>query len=332
MPRLSPAALGAGLAFSLGGCLVAGVQFGVAELSTGDVLRALVGRGSELNHDIVVGLRLPRVIMAALVGGGLAVSGASFQSLLRNPLAEPYILGVSGGAAFGAVGVLALGWAANDSWVLPGAAFAGAATALLLVFCVASAFRAVMDVRVLLLSGVVIAAFFGALVALVLSLSRADTVQAAVWWMMGSVASASWNNVIPVAGYTIPAVLALMIFARPMNLLAIGEETAYYLGARVEAVKRAVLLLAALIAASGVAFAGVIGFVGLVVPHAVRMVVGSDNQPLLPLVFLAGAAFLVLADLLARTVIAPTEIPIGVVTALVGVPAFLVLLRRTAAR
>ena len=150
-------------------------------------------------------------------------------------------------------------------------------------------------------------------------------------WMMGSISGATWQNVMLVAAYTVPAVLVLVALSRPMNLLAIGEETAHYLGTGVEGVKRAVLLLAALITASGVAFVGVIGFVGLVVPHAIRLLAGSDNRALLPLAFLAGANFLVLADLLSRTVIAPTEIPIGVVTAVVGVPVFLMLLRRSTA-
>jgi iron complex transport system permease protein len=180
---------------------------------------------------------------------------------------------------------------------------------------------------VLLLAGVVVGAFFTAIMALVLSLSDAPTVRSAVLWMMGSLAGAEWRSVWIAAAYTLPACVLLVGLARPLNLLAIGEETAAYLGADVERVKRVAFATASLVTAAGVAVAGVIGFVGLVVPHAVRLAIGSDHRALLPLSFLGGAAFLVLADLVARVALAPGEIPIGVVTALTGVPVFLVLLR-----
>ncbi|MEX2470664.1 MAG: iron chelate uptake ABC transporter family permease subunit, partial [Gemmatimonadota bacterium] len=225
--------------------------------------------------------------------------------------------------------VLAFGWVAAGSWALPLAAFVGALVAIVLVFRVATATGRAMDVRVLLLAGVVVAAFFSACIAFILAISPARTVQSAVLWIMGSLAGATWRSVLLTAVYTTPAVLLLIAMARPLNLLAIGEETAHHLGADVERVKRISLVVAALITASGVAVAGVIGFVGLVVPHAVRLVVGSDHRALLPLSFLAGAAFLTLADLGARLALAPTEIPIGVITAFVGVPFFLVLLRRS---
>lgn len=313
------------LAFSV----VAGVRLGSVPLTNAEVFAALGGGGDATSRDIVLGLRLPRVLLGILVGGGLAMAGATFQALLRNPLAEPYILGISGGASVGAVLVLAFGWAATGSWALPLAAFAGAITAIVMVFGVATATGRAMDVRVLLLAGVVVAAFFSACITLILSISPARTVQSAVLWIMGSLAAASWQNVTLTAAYTTPAVIVLLGFARPLNLMAIGEETAAYLGTDVEWVKRAALLIAALITASGVAVAGVIGFVGLVVPHAVRLLVGSDHRALLPLSFLAGGAFLTLADLVARLALAPTEIPIGVITAFVGVPFFLMLLRRS---
>jgi iron complex transport system permease protein len=176
-----------------------------------------------------------------------------------------------------------------------------------------------------------VAAFFSACVAFILSVSPARTVQSAVLWIMGSLAAASWQAVWLTAAYTLPAALLLIGLARPLNLMAIGEETAHYLGADVEGVKRVSLVVAALVTASGVAVAGVIGFVGLVVPHAIRILIGSDHRALLPLSFLAGGVFLALADLVARLVLAPTEIPIGVITAFVGVPFFLVLLRRNVA-
>ncbi len=308
--------------------VVAGVRFGTTPLTTGEVLAVLRGGGDPLARDIVLLLRLPRVFLGVLVGGGLAIAGATFQALLRNPLAEPYILGISGGASVGAVLVLAFGWAAAGSWALPIAAFAGALAAIAMVFGVATSTGRAMDVRALLLAGVVVAAFFSAVITLILSVSPARTVQSAVLWIMGSLAFANWRSVVLTAAYTLPAVICLMALSRSLNLMAIGEETATYLGADVERVKRISLLVAALITASGVSVAGVIGFVGLIVPHAVRLLAGSDHRTLLPLSFLAGGTFLTLADLCARMVLPPTEVPIGVITAFVGVPAFLVLLRR----
>ena len=305
------------------------IRFGAVPIPTGDVLASVLGGETGVRRDIIIDIRLPRVLLGALVGGGLALAGATFQALLRNPLAEPYILGISGGASFGAVAVIAAGSAAVAPELLPVAAFLGAAVALGLVFAVAAAARTAIDVRVLLLAGVAVASFFGAMVAFVLAISPSGTVQAAILWMMGSLAGATWPMVGLVAAYTLPCMIALMALSRSMNVMAIGEETAYYLGTRVRGVKRATLVLASLITASGVAFVGVIGFVGLIVPHAVRLVAGSDHRVLLPFSFLSGATFLILADLLSRTVLAPREIPIGVVTALVGVPVFLVLLRRS---
>jgi len=321
--------LGAALLAALVISVVLGVRFGPVHLTTGEVLTALAGGGPEWQRQIVVELRLPRMLLGALVGGGLALAGATFQALLRNPLAEPYILGISGGASVGAVLVLALGLAGATSWTLPLAALAGALLAIILVFRVATASGRTLDVRVLLLAGVVVAAFFSACIAFILSVSEARTVQGAVLWIMGSLAGASWASVAVAAAYTLPATALLLTLARPLNLMAIGEETAHYLGADVEKVKRMALALAALLTAAGVAVAGVIGFVGLVVPHAIRLLVGSDHRALLPLSFLGGATFLVLSDIVAQVVLAPTQVPVGVITAFVGVPLFLVLLRRS---
>lgn len=317
----------------LAGAAVTGVllsvRFGAVPLTSAEVLRALVDPEASTARYIVTELRLPRALLGLLVGGGLALSGAVFQALLRNPLAEPYILGISGGAALGAVLVLALGLTVAGSWALPAAAFAGALLAIALVFRVAAAADRRVDVRVLLLAGVVVGAFFSACIAFVLSVSDAPTVRSAVLWMMGSLAGADWKSVLVVATYTLPAAVVLMGLSRALNLMAIGEETAGYLGTDVERVKRLAFGIASLIAAAGVAVAGVIGFVGLIIPHAVRLLTGSDHRFLLPLSFLAGASFLTLADVLARVLLAPTEIPIGVITAFAGVPLFLVLLRRS---
>jgi iron complex transport system permease protein len=307
------------------------VRFGAVSLTTADVWGALRGADTPAAR-IVLDFRMPRAILALVVGGGLAMAGATFQALLRNPLAEPYILGISGGSGAGAVTVLALGLTTTGSWILPLSAFGGALLAVALVFAVAAAANRRLDVRVLLLAGVVVGAFFTAVIALVLSVSEAETVRSAVLWMMGSLAGAQWRDVVVAFGYTLPACLVLLALARPLNLMAVGEETAGYLGTEVERVKRVAYTVASLVTAAGVAVAGIIGFVGLVVPHAVRLLVGSDYRVLLPLSFVAGAAFLALADLAARLALAPAEIPIGAVTALVGVPFFLVLLRRSVGR
>jgi iron complex transport system permease protein len=310
--------------------LVLATRIGTVPISTAEILALLNPDGGDPTvRFIILELRLPRAILGLLVGGGLAMAGAVFQALLRNPLAEPYILGISGGAAAGAVLVLVLGVAGAASWFLPGAAFGGALLAIVLVFGVATSARRQLDVRVLLLSGVVVGAFFAAVIALILALSDAPTMRGAILWMMGSLSGASWRIVGIVALYTVPTALILLSLARPLNLMAIGEETAGYLGTDVERTKRLAYGLASLLAAAGVAFVGVIGFVGLVVPHAVRLLIGPDHRALLPLSAVAGGIFLVMADLGARTLLAPGEIPIGVITAFVGVPFFLLLLRRS---
>jgi iron complex transport system permease protein len=306
-----------------------GVRFGSVHLTTGEFVSALLGGGSEAHREIIFDFRLPRVFLALLVGGGLALAGSVFQGLLRNPLAEPFILGISGGAAAGAVLVIAIGVVAGGSAVLPAAAFGGALLAILMVFGVAAAADRRMDVRVLLLAGVVVGSFFSAVIAFILSLSEARAVRSAIVWMMGSLAGADWSNVAVVASYTLPAALVLLGLARALNLMAIGEETAAYLGANVERIKRIAYLVASLMTAAGVSVVGVIGFVGLIVPHGIRLLIGSDQRILLPLSFLAGAVFLCLADLFARVALAPIEIPIGVITAFLGVPLFLALLRRS---
>jgi iron complex transport system permease protein len=317
------------LVLAAAAALVIAVRFGSQPLGTRAVMSVLMGGGSEIDRTIVLDFRLPRAFLAILVGGGLAVAGTTFQALLRNPLAEPYILGVSGGSAAGALSVIALGFGGGAQWALPVASFAGALLALTLVFRVASATGQRVDMRVLLLAGVVVGAFFMALVAFLLSVAPPENVRSAILWMMGSIAGASWSTVWTVAAYTLPATAFLLLLARPLNALSIGEETAAYLGTDVERVKLIGLVVASLITAAGVAMAGIIGFVGLIVPHGVRLLVGSDHRAVLPLSFLAGATFLTLADVLARTVRPPTEIPIGVVTAIAGVPLFLMLLRRS---
>lgn len=312
-----------------GGVLLS-VTAGAAPLPLSDVLAALTGRGDATTRAIVLDLRLARAATAVLAGGGLGLAGAVFQALLRNPLAEPYVLGVSAGAAVGALGALVLGFGVRVPALVPAAALVGAATTVALVLRIALGVGRALDTRVLLLAGVVMGAFLNAVILLLLTFADLETFRSAVFWMMGSLAGASWGTTALVGAYVLPACLVLARLARSLDFVALGEETAFHLGAPVERVKLTAYVVASLLVAAAVAFCGVIGFVGLVVPHALRMLWGSDHRLLLPGVFLAGGAFLLVADTAARTVAAPAELPVGVVTALVGVPLFLVLLTRTA--
>ena len=316
------------LALLLAVAIVAAVRLGAVPLDTATLLDALAGRGDATIVTIVRELRLPRALQAALVGAALAASGATFQALLRNPLAEPYILGVSSGAAAGAVATVVTGWAARVVWALPVAAFAGAVLAMLLVLRIALGVGRMLDTRVLLLAGVVVSSFLVAAIWLALTFADAEATRSAIFWMMGSHAGASWGSVAILAACLGPALVVLLALARPLDLLAIGEPTAAYLGTSVERTKLLAYATATLLTAASVSVSGTIGFVGLVVPHVVRLLWGSDTRALLPSAALLGAVFLVGADTLARTLAGATELPIGVVTAFVGVPIFVWLLRR----
>jgi iron complex transport system permease protein len=318
------------LAVLLVGAAVFAISVGAAGLPLRDVLAVLSGGGDAVSRTIVVDLRLPRIVLAIVAGGGLAVAGAVFQALLRNPLAEPYILGVAGGAAVGAVAVLTLGLSAIPGAV-PLAALAGAIGAILLVLRIAVRVGRALDTRVLLLAGVVVGAFFNAVILLLLTMADVESFRSAVFWMMGSLAGSNWRATALLALYVLPAIAVLLALARPLNLLAIGEETALFLGTRVQRVKLVAYFTASLLVAAAVAACGVIGFIGLIVPHAVRLLWGSDHRLLLPASALGGAAFLLMADTAARTIASPAELPVGVITALVGVPLFVLLLRRSPA-
>ena len=312
--------------------LIAGaisLSLGASGLGPGDLWRTLTGTADPATETILLRLRLPRAVVAALVGGALGLSGCTFQALLRNPLAEPYVLGVSGGAAVGAVCVFVTGVAVALPWTLPLGAFLGAVGAMALVLAIARrASRGGMDTRVLILSGVIAGAFFNAIILLLLSLADLESFRSAIFWMMGNLSAADWEKAGLLAVFLVPAAAVVLSLARAFNLLSRGEEVAYYLGASVQRVKLMAYLAASLMVAASVAAVGVIGFVGLIVPHAVRLAWGNDHRLLLPASFLAGSAFLLLADTLARVVVAPAELPTGVVTAVAGVPFFVVLLMR----
>ena len=310
---------------------VVSIATGASGLPLSVVVDVLLGGGDDIQRSIVLDLRLPRIVTGLIAGGALAVSGATFQALLRNPLAEPYILGVAGGAAVCAVGFIVLVGAAAAEALLPAAAFIGALLAIGLVLRLASRVGRPLDSRVLLLSGVMVSAFFNAIILMLLTFADVESFRSAIFWMMGSLAAASWRTALLMLVYVVPAMIVLLALARSFNLLAAGEDIALYLGVSVQRVKIIAYLVASLIVAATVATCGVVGFVGLVVPHAIRLVWGGDHRFLLPASFVAGGGFLLIADTLARTIVSPTELPVGVVTALIGVPIFIVLLRKNTA-
>ena len=313
----------------LGGLLVGAavavlLSLRVGELQVGfaDVLAALFRPGEGQASTIIRELRLPRALAAFACGGLLATAGALMQVLLRNPLADPYILGISGGAAVGALGAMVLG--AAVFWV-DVSAFAGALAAMLLVFGLAHGDGSWTQTR-LLLTGVIVAAGCGAAVSLMLALAPDTRVMSMLFWMMGDASAASrpW----PALAVLALALVAVMPFARDLNVLARGELVARALGVRVGHLRIALYVLASLLTATAVTLVGSVGFVGLVVPHLVRLALGNDQRVLIPAAALAGGTLLTLADTAARTVMAPQQLPVGVLTALIGVPVFLFLLSR----
>ncbi len=317
------------LAVALAAAVLIATATGSTSIPPSEVWTALVGGAEPATRAIVWELRLPRALLAALVGGALALAGAVFQALLRNPLAEPYVLGVSGGAAVGAVLAIVTGTTVlSRTWTVPLGAFAGALLAIWLVLRIASAVGPTLNARVFILAGVVVAAFFNAVILLLLALADVESFRSAMFWMMGSLSGSSWAGVGVLAAFVGIGCLVLVPMARPLNLLAVGDETASYLGLNVQAAQRTAYLLTSLLVAATVSVSGVIGFVGLIVPHAVRYTWGNDHRLLLPASLLAGGAFLTLTDALTRTVGGPVELPTGVITALIGVPLFVWLLIR----
>ena len=294
-----------------------------------DVVGVFRGRASDVDREIFLAIRLPRVLAGALTGAALAASGVAFQALLRNPLADPYLLGISGGGSLGAVlAIVAFG--AGATAVLPlriAAALIGCLAALGLVFFIATRGGPLRPAS-LLLAGVVVNAFFLAGLACVQFVATPNQAQAILRWMLGGLDAGGRSEVIALA-VVVPALLVVLMRLTPsLHALLFGEETARHLGVDLDRVRRNTFLVASALTAASVAVAGPIGFVGLVIPHAVRLVTGADPRVLLPASALAGAAFLPLADAFARTWLAPRELPVGVVTALLGAPAFLLLVAR----
>ncbi len=306
--------------------LVLGVALGAVPLPVGDVVSALAGQGNASTMSIVRDLRLPRVLLAAVVGAGLAMSGGALQGTLRNPLAEPYLLGVSGGAAVGAVAAMAAGLVSPT--VITAAAFGGAAISTLIVTALARTVGGSGDTRLLLMAGVVVGAFANAAILVALADAPPERLRGALWWMMGSAADASWGAVARSTAAVLLLGGVLVWRARELDVLALGSEPAAALGVDVDRASQRTFLVASWLAAATVAAAGLVGFVGLVVPNLARALGARQHRPMMLLSALYGAVLLVAADLLARTLRAPAELPLGAVTALVGVPFFLSRLRK----
>ncbi|MFI8435937.1 FecCD family ABC transporter permease [Streptomyces sp. NPDC079020] len=329
--RLRCALVLGALAVVLGAAVLAALALGSVRIPPGQVLDILTGRaGPSPFRTIVLDVRLPRVLLGVVVGAGLAVVGTVLQALVRNPLADPFLLGVSSGASTGAVLVIVLGVGAGlaTTVTIPAAAFAGALASLLLVYTLARGGSGLTTNR-LVLAGVAVSYILSALTSLILVTSaRADHLQEVLYWTLGGLGAARWDMLALPSAVLVAGTALLLTLARPLDLLLVGEEGATVLGLDTARFRAGVFVLASLLTGALVAYSGAIGFVGLMVPHMARMAVGAGHRALLPVAALGGAVFLVLADLAARTVAAPQDIPVGVLTALTGGPFFLWMLRR----
>jgi iron complex transport system permease protein len=321
----------------LAACLL-GLSSGAVTVPVGEVARillsrlprwgALVGEDWPASHEaIVVVIRAPRVVLAAAVGATLGIAGAAFQGLLGNPMADPYVIGASSGAALGAALAMTAGGLAIS---LVPAAFLGALASVTAVYLLSREGGRVPQLN-LLLAGVAVGSFLAAVVSALILLAQRD-VRPVIFWLMGGFSGRGWSHILTAAPYLVLGIVAVLIMARELNALLLGEESARQLGVDTERAKLILILGASLGTAAAVAVSGIIGFVGLVVPHLTRLWVGSDHRILLPASALAGGTLLVLADLVARIALPPVELPVGVVTSLLGGPFFLFLLRRTRAR
>ncbi|MSQ40160.1 MAG: iron ABC transporter permease [Dehalococcoidia bacterium] len=338
--RANPWVVFALLGGLLAAALVAGATIGPVPLAPLTLLRALLDHlplvdlkpsATPVEETIFFAIRLPRVVSAALVGAALATAGALFQGLLRNPLADPYFIGTSAGAAVGATIALLLPFSAAVAGLglIPLAAFVGALAAVMAVYTLAHT-EGKAPAITLLLAGFVVSAMLIALMTLLITLN--DRLQLNLrqlfTFLLGGFGASGWRPLAVVAPLILGSLLATRLYAHVLDAFAVGEEGAASLGVQVEQAKLIIIALGALLTAAAVTLSGLVGFVGLIVPHAVRMVLGPQHRTLLPASALAGASFLVAADILARTVLAPTEVPVGVITALLGAPFFLYLLRK----
>lgn len=310
--------------------LLGAVYLGLAAGSTGGdfwaVFRSLGGGEDQLLHDIIWRLRLPRVLLAALLGATLSLGGMVFQALLRNPLAEPYILGVSGGSAIGAIIGILMGLARFPGvWMT---AFIGSMATLGVLFLMAPG-RSFVRSNTLLLSGVMVNAFCAAVIMFLISMAQDSRLHNIIFWLMGDLAAATNSKVGGLALTVAPCFVLIFAHSHAMNLLALGNDMAHSMGVSIRRTTVLLLALTSLMVSATVSYCGLVGFVGLVMPHMLRMILGPDHRVLTPACILGGAAFMVLCDVLARTLPAQGEMPVGVVSALIGAPLFIYLLRKS---
>ena len=338
-----PGMAGVGFAALLGGlcivvvlAIVLAVTLGPADISPATAWRIAIHQflpdavsvdWPAAHERIVWHVRLPRALLAVLVGAALAVVGTVLQAMVRNPLADPTILGGTASAATGAVSVLVLGWTFAGIYTLPVAAFAGGLIGYGLAFLLANSWGGLSPLR-LVLAGIAVGFLFSAVTSMLIFISEQNqTARVALFWMLGALGGARWDQLGMPTILLVGGLIYLLAQARALNLLLFGDETATSMGVPPNRLRRVLFVVVALLTGASVALAGGVGFVGLVIPHAARMVVGSDHRRVLPLAALVGALFLLVSDVLARLVIQPRELPIGVITALVGAPVFALLLR-----
>ncbi|WP_010530001.1 FecCD family ABC transporter permease [Lentibacillus jeotgali] len=318
--------------------MLTGISVGSVSVPVSDIVKIIGAHVFRLpiadqvdstNMNIVSQIRLPRVLLAGLVGASLAIAGAAFQGLLRNPLADPYILGVSSGASVGAVATLFFNISIPflGLYTLPALSIAAALITILLVLFFARRVDRTMRVETIILTGIVFSSFLGAFISLIIALTG-DQLQQIMGWLLGSVSMRGWSHIGIIVPFFILGALLLLVNTSELNAMSFGEERAQYLGVDVEKRKLVILVAGSILTGAAVAVSGAIGFVGLVIPHLTRRLWGPDHVHLLPLSILTGAGFLMLTDLISRTIISPRILPIGVITALIGAPIFAIILMK----
>ncbi|MBP2032763.1 iron complex transport system permease protein [Clostridium algifaecis] len=318
--------------------IIISTTFGTANISFIESLKVILSKVPFINNFIstyaipenhiliILKIRLPRIILSALVGMGLSIVGAAFQSIFKNPMADPYILGISSGAALGAAlgFVFKLESSLLNSAAITITAFIGAIISTILVYNIARV-KNKIPTTTLLLAGVSVSFLLSSLISIIMVFNR-DEVEQIVFWTMGSVSTANFNEIILLTPFLFIGILVLLCFSKDLNIILTGDETARSLGIEVEKVKRIVLVVSSMVVAACVAVSGIIGFVGLIIPHVVRLLLGPNNKILMPFSLIFGAGFMVISDTLARTIASPAEIPVGSITALFGAPYFIYLL------
>ncbi|MFY4773588.1 FecCD family ABC transporter permease [Metabacillus sp. RGM 3146] len=311
--------------------LFAGISAGAVSIPFMDIVKMISKQGRPLNGvdpstvSILMEIRLPRVLLAGFVGASLALAGGAFQGLLRNPLADPYTLGVSSGASVGAVSAIYFGINIFGIYTLPVFSIAAGALTMGCVLFISYAAQKRTSMETLILAGVIANSFLGAIISLIIALTG-DEIREVMNWLLGSVSMRGWPYVKMILPFLISGSIVLLMQARELNAFAFGEERAHYIGVKVKNKQIMIIIAASVLTGSAVAVSGAIGFVGLVIPHIIRFLYGTDHRHLLPLSMLTGAGFLMLSDLLARTIISPGELPIGVITAIIGAPVFAAIL------